>query len=118
VDASLRLSLESDDSVGDLADLRDWLRQEPELRGHVRQVPQQPPPGHMGSLMDLAIVAAAAGGVLPVLASSVSAWLRRPRKSAVHLKFSTDDGRFLEVSAQRAADLEVLLPKLLGRGQE
>ena len=41
----------------DLGSLRDWLRDEPELRGRVRLAVQPPDPGAMGGLSDLLTVA-------------------------------------------------------------
>lgn len=108
----LGLTVSSDDELGDLEDLHDWLRQEPELRGHVRAVRQPPAPGHMGSVMELVIAAVAAGGVLPVLASSLEAWLSRPRKSGVDLKIRYPDGKTIEISAKRRADVKALLEQV------
>ncbi|MFJ8818367.1 effector-associated constant component EACC1 [Amycolatopsis thermoflava] len=111
----LGLAVDGDDPVGDLEVLREWLRDEPELRKHVKRVTAPPPPGHMGEVTELVIALAGAGGFVTVLAESLKSWLNRPRKHAVTLKITKPDGQSIEVSSQHAKDLDDLLPKLLNQ---
>lgn len=111
----LRLSLgEGDPEV--LHALHQWLRNEPELRGRVRQVDRQPAPGEMGALADVLMVALGSGGAVGVVASSLKVFFAQPRRSDVQITIETSDGRKVSVNAQRAANPEEIVREVLGHG--
>ena len=103
---SLRLTVDSDDEVGDTETLLEWLRDEPELREHVSTVEQPPAAGRMGSLVEVIVAASASGGALTVLVSSLQAWLKD--RKPVQLKVQSSDGTVIELSAKNVADAEAL----------
>ncbi|OLR91954.1 effector-associated constant component EACC1 [Actinokineospora bangkokensis] len=92
-----RLIFDGADSAATLASLNEWLRRADELRGRVRVVPRVPATGEMGGAIDILIVAAGAGGVLTVLAKSLSVWLARPRRS-VTVAVERPDGTRVEIT--------------------
>jgi hypothetical protein len=106
----LRLSVQSDDGTKDWADLLDWLRREPALRGHVH-AQGRPQPGDLGATVDTLLVAASSGGLASVLATSLGAWLGQPRKSDVRITIETN-GRRVEVDAKRVDDIAPLITSL------
>jgi hypothetical protein len=76
------LSVASDDPAGDLKELPDWLRHEPELRGLVTPVESAPSPGELGSLADVLSVAVGSGGVVSVLVASLKVFFAQQDGSA------------------------------------
>ncbi|GAA2981403.1 hypothetical protein [Kitasatospora sp. NPDC006786] len=110
----LRLAVEGDDSVEGLAELSDWLGQEPGLRGLVTPADAVPGPGELGAVADVLVVALGAGGAVSVLAASLQAFLAQPRRSDVRIVVSVADGRQVEVDAKRVDDVEALLRQVLG----
>jgi hypothetical protein len=96
----------------DLTDLFVWLRREAELRGKVRLQSRPLGPEEMGTLPELIAIAIGGGGVVSVLASSLSTWLAH-RKSDITLKVTGRDGRIVELTAQRVAEADELLRQVL-----
>ncbi|WP_395292380.1 hypothetical protein ACF9IK_01275 [Kitasatospora hibisci] len=92
-------------------DLRDWLTDEPALRGRVRVTAAAPGPGELGSWSDTLVVAVGAGGALTTLAASLKVYLSQPRTSTVRLKTVKPDGSRTEVTAEHLsrADVEAVL---------
>lgn len=75
-----QLQLDGVDRFAEVASLEDWLRDEPELRGHVRRVAS--PVGSTelsGGVVELLAVVLGSGGVAGVLARSLNTWLRTRR---------------------------------------
>jgi hypothetical protein len=107
VDVSLQV--DGDDSGEGLAELHEWLRQEPELRGHVTPVAAEPKPGELGTITDLLSVAVGGGGALTVLTASLKSFFAQPRRSDVRITIRTADGRSMEIDAKRVKDVEALL---------
>ncbi|BCJ74669.1 hypothetical protein CS0771_42130 [Catellatospora sp. IY07-71] len=97
--------------------LRDWLQNEPELRGRVAVADLPSAEGTMGVTAELVIQAAAvvvSGGTLWLaLSRSLASWLTQ-RRSDVTVKVTTSDGREVAVDAKRVADPERLLREVLG----
>ncbi|MEU7583495.1 hypothetical protein AB0B50_38630 [Streptomyces sp. NPDC041068] len=95
--------------------LWDWLRQEPALRGRVRQDTPPPQAGTMGSLGELVVesaVTGAIGALTGLLAQSISLWLgQRHAQGNAHttVTVTTADGRSVTVTSTQAADAERLL---------
>ncbi|MGP4084996.1 effector-associated constant component EACC1 [Streptomyces sp. KR55] len=112
---NVSLSVEGDDPVEGLAELSDWLGQEPELRGLVSRN-STPSPGELGTLTDALVVAVGSGGVLSVLGASLRSFLTLPRRSDVRVKVSkTPKGTTVEIDAKRVNDVEALIREALGR---
>ncbi|MFC1402995.1 MULTISPECIES: effector-associated constant component EACC1 [Streptacidiphilus] len=88
-----------------VADLRDWLTAEPELRGRHRLVPRPPAEGELGGWADTLIVAVGAGGALTTLAKSLSVYLQQPRRSSVRVELVKADGTRLTLTAEQVGDL-------------
>ena len=102
-----RLVVEGAESAAALASLNEWLRRADELRGRVRPVPKVPAPGEMGGAIDVLVVAAGAGGVLTVLANSLSVWLAKPRRS-VTVAVERPDGTRVEITGEHLRSVDEL----------
>jgi len=102
------LRVESADADG-LRSLLSWLRLEETLRGRVRPSHESISAGHMGGVMDAVVVAVGSGGAIAVLASSLSTWLKQPRRVDIRLTLTAEDGRKVELDAQHVQDPEALL---------
>lgn len=100
----------------DLDELRDWLRQEPELRGRVSAVETPPKPGELGVVTDLLSVALGSGGAITVLAASLKAFFAQPRRSDLKVTIRTADGGSVTIDAKRVGDVEALLTRALNPG--
>jgi len=111
----VRLSLAGGGRNDELESLDDWLRGEPKLAGRVTMSGPAPQAGELGALADALVVAVGAGGVLPVLATSLHAWLSQPRRSDVRIRIQGRGGRVAEIAADRidAAQAEHLLRQVL-----
>jgi hypothetical protein len=96
---------------GELADLGEWLGDEPELRGRVR--PFRGPVGdtELGSVIELLTVALGAGGAGTVLASSLKTWLLTRRTTAKITVKSA--GRSVTLDIQTADEVVPLLEQVL-----
>ncbi|WP_051838265.1 effector-associated constant component EACC1 [Streptomyces sp. NRRL WC-3742] len=88
-------------------DLRDWLADEPALRGRVRVTAATPGRGELGGWSDTLVVALGAGGALTTLAASLKVYLGQPRTSTVKLKTVKPDGTRTEVTAEHIARSDV-----------
>ena len=86
--------------VRDLGALRDWLRDEPELRGRVLLADKPPDPGSMGGLADVLTVAVGPGAAMTVFASALLSWIRH-RTGTTHIRVSWPDGAEIEYSSDR-----------------
>ncbi|MFJ9692214.1 hypothetical protein [Kitasatospora sp. NPDC101183] len=96
-------------------DLRDWLADEPVLRGRVRVLATTPGQGELGSWSDTLVVALGAGGALTTLATSLKVYLSQPRTSTVRLKTVGPDGSRTDVTAENVApsDVEAIIKAAL-----
>jgi hypothetical protein len=113
------LSLTGREIGGQLESLDTWLRQEPGLSGRVRLSRPRPEPGQLGALSEALIVAVGAGGTVSVLASSLGAWLSRPRGGQVRIKVRGAGGKVVEITAPvRAEEAERLLRQVLDTAGE
>lgn len=108
--ADLRITVDGRDS--DAESLRDWLRSEPQLRGHLRQGETQALAGAMGSFTEL-IVGVISSGAATVLARSLQVWLAQ-RRADVKLNIAGPQGRQIVLDAKRIPDAEHLLNTALG----
>ena len=110
-----RLSVVGDDPIRGLESLGDWLVAEPQFAGRVRQAGPVPKVGELGALADAVVVAVGSGGVLPVLATSLKAWLSQPRGSVYRVRIEGESGRIVEIDAQRvdACQMEDLLRQIV-----
>ncbi|MFJ9448457.1 hypothetical protein ACIRRH_42670 [Kitasatospora sp. NPDC101235] len=106
------LSVASDDPVEEAAELADWLRHEPELRGRVAFAEAAPEPGELGAITDTLVVAVGSGGALTVLAAALRTYLSQPRKADIRIEARVDD-RSVTVTAEHVADVEALLHETL-----
>ena len=107
VGVETRLVVDGVDSADALVSLNEWLRRTSELRGRVRAVPRVPATGEMGGAIDFLVVAAGAGGVLTVLANSLSVWLARPRRS-VTVAVERPDGVRVEITGDHLRSVDEL----------
>ena len=111
------LSVVGQDPAEDLADLTDWLTQEPELRGLVSAIPAAAKVGELGVLSDALVVAVGGGGTVSVLAASLKALLAQPRRSDVKIVIANTDGRRVEIDARRIPDVEALVRQVCGEAE-
>lgn len=106
--ADLHITVDGGDS--DVESLRDWLRGEPEFRGHLRQ--GDVPGGAMGVSTEL-IVGVVSSGAATALARSLKVWLAQ-RRADVKLSVAGPQGRQIVLDAKRVPDAEHLLNTALG----
>jgi len=115
----IRVSVESGNQGNALESLDRWLQAEPALSGKVKLTKPVPQEGELGSLTDALVVSVGSGGALSVLAASLHAWLSQPRRSDVRIRLRGDNGRMLEISADRisAQEIEMMLREALESGR-
>ena len=115
----VRISLVGGNPAADLESLDDWLQGEPELAGRVKLAAQVPREGELGALVEVLVASVGSGGALSVLATSLRAWLSQPRRSDVRIRVEGDNGRTVEIDADRvdAQQAEVLLREALDFGR-
>lgn len=113
---SIRISLEDKGQTSELESLSDWLRREPRLSGRVSVTGPVPDATELGALVDAVVVAVGSGGMLSVLATSLSSWLSLPRKSSVRIRIQGEANRSVEIDADRvdAERIEALVREALG----
>lgn len=108
--ADLRITVDGQDT--DAGSLREWLRREPQLRGHLRQGETPAPAGAMGASTEL-IIGVVSSGAATALARSLQVWLAQ-RRADVKLKVAGPQGRQVILDAKRVPDAEHLLNTALG----
>jgi|SRR5271169_6151653 len=115
----VRISLVGGNPASDLESLDDWLQGEPELTGRVRVSAPVPREGELGALAEALVAAVSSGGALSVLATSLHAWLSQPRRSDVRIRIQGDNGRTVEIGADRvdAQQAEDMLRQALDFGR-
>lgn len=98
------LTVAGDEASSDqLRDLRAWLVEEDELRGHVRSKERPPTPGSLGPVLEaLEVLAQPAAGVL---AASLVAWLRS-RVSRFRLEVRTERGARMALDVRQVKQLD------------
>ncbi|MER6689614.1 effector-associated constant component EACC1 [Streptomyces minutiscleroticus] len=111
--------MDEQDGQRQLESLESWLRLDPAFRGRTN-LSGAPAEGNLGSAFELLTIAIGSGGVISVLATSLSAWIQQPKKSDIVLKVTGQNGITVEIDAKRTTPEEVheLLNKALERGQE
>lgn len=107
----------ADDEVVLLSGLQQWLKNEPELRGRIRQLRASPDPGHMGGGALEALSLTLGSGTLGVLARSLPIWLRQQR-SEVEIEVSRADGDTVRIKADGVRDAESLIRETLGQSPD
>jgi hypothetical protein len=115
----VRISLVGGSPGTDLESLDGWLQGEPELAGRVKLASPVPREGELGAVAEVLVAAVGAGGALSVLAASLYAWLSQPRRSDVRIRVEGDDGRVVEIDADRvnAQQAEDMLRQALDFGR-
>jgi len=108
--ADLRITVDAQDS--DVESLQDWLRGEPEFRGHLRQGEAPAQAGTMGAVVDV-IVGVASSSAATTLAKSLQVWLTQ-RRADVTIRLSGPEGREIVLDAKRIPDAERLVNTALG----
>ena len=108
--AELHITVDGRDS--DVESLQDWLRAEPEFRGHLRQGEAPGPAGAQGAVVDV-IIGVVSSGAATALATSLQVWLTQ-RRADVALKVSGPGGREVVLDAKRIPDAERLVNTALG----
>lgn len=108
--ADLRISVDGRDT--DVESLQDWLCNEPELRGHLRQGEKPGPAGSMGASTEL-IVGVVSSGAATALVRSLQVWLAQ-RRADVKLDVAGPQGRHVVLDAKRVRDAGQLLNTALG----
>ena len=109
--ADLHIAVNGRDS--DVESLQDWLRSEPEFRGHLRQGEAPGPDGAMGATTEIIIEVISSGALVAALAKSLQVWLTQ-RRADVAVKISGPGGREVVLDAKRIPDAEHLLNTALG----
>jgi hypothetical protein len=92
--------------------LWDWLRAEPQFRGHLRLGDVSGPVGAQGGHTEL-IVGVVSSGAATALATSLQVWLAQ-RRADVKLRITGPGGRQLDLDAKRVSDADGLLNTALG----
>ncbi len=108
--ADLHITVDGRD--GDVESLQDWLRGEPEFRGHLRQGETPGPDGAMGAVVDV-IVGVVSSGAATTLAKSLQVWLTQ-RRADVKITVAGPEGREVVLDAKRIPDAERLVNTALG----
>jgi hypothetical protein len=110
-----QISVTELDERKQLESLDSWLRLDSAFRGQTRLF-GTPSEGDLGTAVELLAVAIGSGGVISVLATSLSTWLQQPKKADITLKVTGPNGTTVEIDAKRATPQEVteLLNKTLG----
>ncbi|MFJ1598750.1 hypothetical protein [Streptomyces sp. NPDC088261] len=87
-------------------ELRNWLSQDPLLRGRIRAGGNEElPPGAMGVAADALIALLAPGGVAAVFAGAVVAWAQTRRGSQT-ITITRPDGTEITVSSEHVRGLD------------
>lgn len=114
---NLKLQIQiPDGDADDLLALSQWLGEERELRGCVRQVSAPIQQGELGGSIDLLTVAVGAGGAGSVLASSLVTWLQT-RTTAVRIMVKRDN-ESITLDLKTTADVLPLLQRMLDQEDE
>ncbi|MFD8807227.1 hypothetical protein [Streptomyces sp. NPDC059597] len=101
----VRLDAEGPEAADLLRSLREWLSDDPSLRGRLGLRERPPDPGTLGPVLEAVVVALGPGGAATALATGVIAWLRS-RRGEVRMKVTLENGRSLELTAKRVAALD------------
>ncbi|MFE4691699.1 hypothetical protein ACFRH6_16760 [Streptomyces sp. NPDC056749] len=114
-----QISVTELDERKQLESLNSWLRLDSNFRGRT-SLSGTPSEGDLGTAVELLAVAIGSGGVISVLATSLSTWLQQPKKTDITLKVTGPNGTTVEIDAKRATPQEVtaLLNKALGTEEE
>jgi len=107
--------IDGDARSDELAGLRDWLVNERELRGHLRDVRSAPAEGEMGAVVDALAVAVGSGGALTVLANALVNLAKQPRRVRLRVTAVAPDGRQLglDIENMRPDDVAEVLRSAL-----
>jgi hypothetical protein len=89
----------------DAAALDVELNSESDLRGHVRRIPVESPPGTLGGELPQLLVTLGSGGLATALASVIVVWLRQ-RTGSVSIRITRADGSGLELAAERVRKMD------------
>ncbi|MFF1711112.1 hypothetical protein [Streptomyces sp. NPDC058268] len=111
----VQIRIDKDDAQKHLESLESWLRLDPSFRRKTK-LHDVPSEGDLGTSVELLTVAIGSGGVISVLATSLSTWIQQPRKSDIILKVARPNGETVEIDAKRATPQEV--NELLNRALE
>jgi hypothetical protein len=102
----------TDGEDSDVESLHDWLRNEPELRGHLRHGEPEVPPGSIGGSAEL-IVGIVSTRAATALATSLHVWLGQ-QPSDLTLNITGPLGRQVVIDARGLPDAARLLDAALG----
>lgn len=102
-----QISLSEPDEQRQLESLDSWLRLDSNFRGRTK-LSGTPSEGDLGTAVELLAVAIGSGGVISVLATSLSTWIQQPKKSDIILKVTGPNGTTVEIDAKRATLQEVI----------
>lgn len=115
----LQLSVQGVEPVKELADLANWLRQVPELRGRVKPGPAVPALGELsGGVVEVLIAVLGTSGAAKALASSLTTYLSRPRRSGVRITVMKNKGFQVELDDKNAEQAERLLRIVMDHEEE
>jgi len=103
----LHLSVQGHDPVSDLEDLSQWLGQEPELRGLVKDGTSEPGHGELGAATEVLVAAVGSGGLLTALITSLLSYRSHRRGADVAIKLTGPNGDIL-IDAKQVNDPEAL----------
>jgi hypothetical protein len=100
-----RLHVDGDAGPDDLRALASFLSEERELRGRADVADEVPPPGRLGAVSDVLVVAVGSGGALSVLVGAVAAWVQS-RGSNVKILLQGPEGQRAEIAAEHVKSLD------------
>jgi hypothetical protein len=107
----IEIKIESRDPATDLAELWEWLDGEPKLRALLHKTPRRMTESELGTVWDAISIAVGSGGVLTVLARSLSTWLKS-RRGSVMMTIKTPS-REIKIDIQGTRDPLPAIQELL-----
>ncbi|MFF3504996.1 hypothetical protein [Streptomyces sp. NPDC003247] len=115
----ITITVRDDDARRDGADpcelLRQWLDEQPELRGRTRRrTAATPPPGEMGAATDALLALLAPGGVAAAFAGAVVAWAQTRRGSQT-ITVRQADGREVTIVSTHVKGMDAAQTAELAR---
>ncbi|WP_409495706.1 effector-associated constant component EACC1 [Amycolatopsis sp. cmx-11-12] len=107
---SVQLSVRSANTEDDLVALAEWLREERELQGRIRQLRRPIAEGELGGAFEMIAVAIGSGGMGSVLAGSLTTWLQNRPKTSIKI---TRGDLSIEIDSGKVKDLPLVIEKLI-----
>lgn len=104
------------DEIAEYTALLDWLAGERALSGRARLVRAVPGESQLGGVFDMLAVALGSGGVLAVLANSLTAWIKT-RHQRISVTVEGPSGRVI-ITSDGPGDVLPLLQEIMREPHE